>query len=199
MSSDRSADAETPPMPAWVLDRGVAVDGEVVVHAGLRFGSSRRILRARGGIARKGPGCTPARPWICSVFKKCSSRGLISRKIEIYWVSRQDSGVRRPLCLASVRKDPGGTGGRSAPSASRAQSGAQTAPAQTRADGRGRAGARYARNRVPPHEPAGGANGKEANGMRWSGDMRKSGRQGPGETGGERGGAGGRMTKHDIP
>ena len=64
---------------------------------------------------------------------------------------------------------------------------------------RARAGARYARNRVPPHGPAGGGgNGKEANGMRWNGGMREAGRQGPGEGGGERGGAGGRMTKHDI-
>ena len=44
----------------------------------------------------------------------------------------------------------------------------------------------------------GGASETEANGMGWSGGVRKSGRQGPGEGGGERGGAVSLMTLHDI-
>ncbi len=55
--------------------------------------------------------------------------------------------------MAGARKKAlAGTNGRSAPAASRAQSGARTAPALMRADGRGRARRIRAQKRVPPVE-----------------------------------------------
>ncbi len=67
------------------------------------------------------------------------------------------------------KKAPAGGDGRSAPFASRAQSGARTAPALTRAGGRRRAGRIRAQkgSRRLTAPGGGGAEGRERNGTRW--------------------------------